>query len=196
MSTVSTSPRATEDSVTPRRHSLTEGQKPGWTWMAVAAAAAVVAAGLTVLLNVLGDNGPVIVRWQRSRVPFMTTLAVGATLPLTQSATGRVLLAFLPAKPATHLIETEHTPAADLAARLALIRSRGYDTADSTVIPGLAAISAPILDVQDEAVAALTLVGAGPDVRPLEQKAVDALLATCRHVSDQCGSTFLAALPH
>ena len=34
MSTVSTSPRATEDSVTPRRHSLTEGQKPGWTWMA------------------------------------------------------------------------------------------------------------------------------------------------------------------
>ena len=45
MSTVSTSPRATEDSVTPRRHSLTEGQKPGWTWMAVAAAAAVVAAG-------------------------------------------------------------------------------------------------------------------------------------------------------
>ena len=51
MSTVSTSPRATEDSVTPRRHSLTEGQKPGWTWMAVAAAAAVVAAGLTVLLS-------------------------------------------------------------------------------------------------------------------------------------------------
>ena len=51
MSTVSTSPRATEDSVTPRPHSLTEGQKPGWTWMAVAAAAAVVAAGLTVLLS-------------------------------------------------------------------------------------------------------------------------------------------------
>lgn len=51
MSTVSTSPRATEDSVTPRRHSLTEGQKPRWTWMAVAAAAAVVAAGLTVLLS-------------------------------------------------------------------------------------------------------------------------------------------------
>ncbi|MBN8938438.1 MAG: IclR family transcriptional regulator [Rhizobiales bacterium] len=152
------------------------------------------ATGLTVLLNVLGDNGPVIVRWQRSRVPFMTTLAVGATLPLTQSATGRVLLAFLPPKPVAKLIGADDG-SADLTARLALVRSRGYDTADSTVIPGLAAISAPVLDAQDEAVAALTLVGAEPDVRPLEQTAIDALLATCRHVSGQCGSDFLAALP-
>ncbi|QCI64736.1 IclR family transcriptional regulator [Phreatobacter stygius] len=149
--------------------------------------------GLTVLLNVLGDSGPVIVRWQRSRVPFMTTLAVGATLPLTQSATGRVLLAFLPARPVARLIERD-TAAPGLAARLAQIRTRGYDTADSTVIPGLAAISAPVLDAQDEAVAALTLVGAGPDVRPLQQKAIDALMATCRHVSGQCGSDFLARL--
>ncbi|MFP3473146.1 phosphate ABC transporter, permease protein PstA, partial [Micrococcus sp. SIMBA_144] len=44
-------PPATEDSVTPRRHHLTAGQTPGWTWMAVAAAAAAVAAGLTVLLS-------------------------------------------------------------------------------------------------------------------------------------------------
>lgn len=157
--------------------------------------------GLTVQLNVLGDRGPVIVRWQRSEVPFLTTLAVGATLPLTRSATGRVLLAFLPPALAERLIgrdaatrhEQDRPDQAQLASRLAMIRDQGFDTADSTVIPGLAAISAPVLDAQDEAVAALTLVGVVREVLPIGDRAIADLVGACNEVSMACGSRRLAA---
>jgi DNA-binding IclR family transcriptional regulator len=158
--------------------------------------------GLTVMLNVLGDRGPTIVRWERSRVPFVTTLAVGAVLPLTGSASGRVILAFLPARVRDRLIQEFDGEAGDTEAkarRQALlqrfdeIRRTGLDTADSTVIPGLSAISAPVLDAQNEAVASLTLVGSGADVGRVQSAALEHLRRTAEQVSRSCGSTWTFA---
>jgi DNA-binding IclR family transcriptional regulator len=159
-----------------------------------AMAALVARTGLTALLTVLGDRGPTIIRWERSYVPFVTTLAVGSTLPLTGSASGRALLAFMPDRVTKKLIQLNASPnknesAAKLAERFLLIRKRGFDTADSTVVPGLSAISAPILDLQNEAVASLTLVGAHADVVRAGSMAIAALLATAGEVSRACGSS-------
>jgi DNA-binding IclR family transcriptional regulator len=150
--------------------------------------------GLPTLLNVLGDRGPTIVRWERSRVPFITTLSVGSVFQLTNSATGRTLLAFTPARVRDHLIELAASknfekPPAKLLEHLEKIRKRGYDDAESVLIPGLAAISAPILDLQDEAVACLTLIGASADVSRIKTKAIKCLLETSVSVSQACGST-------
>ncbi|WP_281355408.1 IclR family transcriptional regulator [Pandoraea eparura] len=149
--------------------------------------------GLPTLLNVLGDRGPTIIRWERSYVPFITTLSVGSTFQLTNSATGRVMLAFMPEKVRDHLIELAvsrnlERPPAKLLERLQEIRKRGYDEAESVLIPGLAAISAPILDVQEEAVACLTLIGASADVARIRAKAIKCLVETSIRVSQACGS--------
>ena len=150
--------------------------------------------GLTALLTVLGDRGPTIIRWERSYVPFVTTLAVGSTLPLTGSASGRALLAFTPERVRTRLIElnassNKNESETKLAQRFILIRKRGFDTADSTVVPGLSAISAPVLDLQNEAVASLTLVGAHTDVVRAGSGAVAALLESAAEISRACGSS-------
>jgi DNA-binding IclR family transcriptional regulator len=155
----------------------------------------VTATGLTALLVVLGDRGPTIIRWERSYVPFVTTLAVGSVLPLKGSASGRVILAFTPDRVRQKLLasnasDDEEDAPAELAERFARIRKRGYDTADSTVIPGLSAISAPILDSQNEAVASLTLVGARADVTRAGSQAVTKLLETSTEISQACGSGF------
>lgn len=149
--------------------------------------------GLTALLTVLGDRGPTIIRWERSRIPFMTTLAVGAVLPLIGSASGRAMLAFLPRRLSEQLIKSDGRQSAEatraLRKRLMQIAGRGYDTADSTVVPGLSAISAPILDAQNEAVAALTLVGSTADMKSVKNQAAAALLKTCTALSHACGSS-------
>ncbi|WP_268961981.1 IclR family transcriptional regulator [Paraburkholderia domus] len=151
--------------------------------------------GLPTLLNVLGDRGPTIVRWERSYVPFITTLSVGSTFQLTNSATGRAMLAFMPAQIRDHLIElavSKHheKPPSDLLDRLATIRRRGYDEAESVLIPGLAAISAPILDMQEEAVACLTLIGASVEVLSIKEMAIARLVEASSRVSHACGSRF------
>src|SRR5204863_5384325 len=53
--------------------------------------------GYTALLTVWSNRGPTVVHWQRSRNPFVTNLALGSVLPVSRSATGTVMVAFLPA---------------------------------------------------------------------------------------------------
>jgi DNA-binding IclR family transcriptional regulator len=149
--------------------------------------------GLTALLNVLGDRGPTIIRWERSYVPFVTTLAVGSVMPLTGSASGRVILAFTPDRVRSKLIQlnaphNEDESPAQLSERFIQIRKRGFDTADSTVVPGLSAVSTPVLDLQNEAVASLTLVGSRADLVHAGSQAVSVLLETACRVSQACGS--------
>jgi DNA-binding IclR family transcriptional regulator len=145
--------------------------------------------GLTALLSVMGERGPTIIRWERSHVPFMTTLAVGAVLPLEGSATGRAMLAFLPERLRNQLLSANGIGMTDaLRQRFMAIRASGYDTADSTVVPGLSAVSSPIVDAQDEAVAALTLVGSNKDVGGRASDATHILLDACVQISRACGS--------
>src|SRR5438067_4014819 len=53
--------------------------------------------GYTALLSVWSNRGPTVVHWQRSKNPFTTNLALGSVLPIYRSATGAVMVAFLPA---------------------------------------------------------------------------------------------------
>src|SRR5437764_12313723 len=52
--------------------------------------------GYTALLSVWSHRGPTAIHWQRSRNPFVTNLGLGSVLPISRSATGAVLVAFLP----------------------------------------------------------------------------------------------------
>ncbi|MDE2578364.1 MAG: IclR family transcriptional regulator [Hyphomicrobiales bacterium] len=149
------------------------------------------ATGLTAILTILGDRGPTIVRWERSPMPFVTALAVGSSLPLTGSASGRVILAYSPERLRRRLIEDngpeDARARAGLLERLAHIRAAGFDTADSTVVPGLTALCAPILDAQSDVVAALALIGATRDVEAMQEKALATLLDAAQSVSRECG---------
>lgn len=134
--------------------------------------------GLTALLVVWGNLGATIVRWERASTFFMTSLGIGTTLPLLNSASGRIFLAYLP----KHLtkarlrIEVERSreagivwPDCDLtpegiAALIARVRSEGAASIDGRFIPGLNAVAAPILNWQGEAEAVVTLIGSHREI--------------------------------
>jgi len=114
------------------------------------------AVGCTAMLSVWGTEGPTVVRWERSSPPLVTALGIGTVLPLLTSATGLAFLAWSPDRLVRDLLRPEDvTEAMQQKER---IRGAGIAQAEQTFIPGLYALAAPVLDLQGDAVAVVTLV--------------------------------------
>ncbi|MCC5967801.1 MAG: hypothetical protein JJU24_16905 [Natronohydrobacter sp.] len=132
------------------------------------------------------DWGMLVQNWQAIRVHhpdiwqviglILLFATLATLLPLLNSATGRVFLAWgapraigpmrdeqlrrLARQPGLSL-DLEPTKVS-LAALVERTRARGYASVEGRYIPGLVAAAAPILDWQGEAQAAVTLVGIDP----------------------------------
>ena len=155
--------------------------------------------GMTVLLSVWGNDGATVVRWERGASPAVTSMGLGTTLPLLNSATGRGFLAWAPEgaigrirdqelRRATRnpLLLPDATPSrAGLRSLVAKLRQRGYASVDGDFIPGLVALAAPVLDGQNEAQAVITLIGVDPAVLDPDSEAVKILRDYCARKSVQ-----------
>lgn len=153
--------------------------------------------GMTVLLSVWANEGATVVRWERGPTPTDTSMGLGTTLPLLNSATGRAFLAWAPAKAVENAKETQLRRAArnpssipdltptkaGISAMVRKTRECGFASVEGKFIPGLVAVAAPILDWQKEAQAVITLVGVDPATIVPGATAVKALLAFCQKQS-------------
>ena len=153
--------------------------------------------GYTALLTVWSNRGPTVVHWQRSRNPFVTNLGLGSVLPISRSATGAVLVAFLPDAVTADAIaaearrETIDRPAFARAVERA--RKTRLAFVDSSVIPGLSAVSAPVLQWNGEAAAAITLIGPEAELAKPTHPAVATLRRLCDRLSRDFGANLKEA---
>ena len=153
--------------------------------------------GMTVLLSVWANGGATVVRWERGATPTDTSMGLGTTLPLLNSATGRVFLAWGPSRaiaPVRDLqlrrlagrpgltLDMEPTKAG-VAALVDRTRARGFASVEGRFIPGLVAAAAPVLDWQGETQAAVTLVGIDPTAISPGSAQTEKLLAYCAEKS-------------
>lgn len=149
--------------------------------------------GVTAILVVWSERGPTIVHWQRSTPAFASALALGSLLPATGSASGRVLLAGMDERVAAREIAARHRGAEErraVQAEVARVRAAGFAQVSGTVIPGLAALAAPLRDAQGVVLAAVTLIGPGgpngPSGDPADggpARLAPRLVAFCRQVA-------------
>jgi DNA-binding IclR family transcriptional regulator len=153
--------------------------------------------GFTALLSVWSNRGPTVVHWQRSRTPFVTNLGLGSVLPIANSATGTVLVAFLPAAVTGDAIaaEARRRTVDVLAWERAVERARKTRLAfvDSSVIPGLAAVASPVLQWNGEAAAAVTLIGPDRELAKPAHPAAQKLRDFCLRLSREFGAPDLKA---
>ena len=153
--------------------------------------------GFTALLSVWSNRGPTVVHWQRSRTPFVTNLGLGSVLPIANSATGTVLIAFLPsAVTADAIAEEGRRRTVDrVAFERSVERARKTRLAyvDSSVIPGLAAVASPVLQWNGEAAAAVTLIGPDHMLAKPTHPAAQKLREFCLRLSREFGAPDLKA---
>jgi len=155
--------------------------------------------GLIAVISVFGDQGPTVVRLQQPSPPIFLPMALGSVLPLLRSPTGLVFLSFLPAEMTKHIVDREliqnkryslaaSTPKnpAEVKRVTTQIQKEGYAINDVDVSPGLRAVAAPILNLQGEVAAVISLTGPDASIGP-GHPAVEALRATCARLSDEAG---------
>jgi DNA-binding IclR family transcriptional regulator len=125
----------------------------------------------TVQFTVWGEHGATVVRVLEARgVNFFIT-RIGATMPLTSSATGLVFAAFLPESMTHALVAKEleenrrsveprgPTTRKELDAILAEVIQRRLAQVKGTVTRGINALSAPICDYESKIVGGITVLG-------------------------------------
>ncbi|MCG8443928.1 MAG: IclR family transcriptional regulator, partial [Caulobacterales bacterium] len=152
--------------------------------------------GATALISHWSEHGPTVVRWVRARRPFVTSLNLGSVLPVLTSATGQVFLAYLPDALTERLVRAEMAAAKrqvinaggvetlkQVRAIKQSIQTSGCATADGSVIPGLCAVAAPVLNIQGEAALVATLIGADRKIIEPNHSVRGDLLAICRSLS-------------
>lgn len=161
--------------------------------------------GLSSLLTVWSDRGPTIIRWERGARHVVTSLGLGSVLPALSSATGQAFLAHMHESVVTATIATEQRarrrarlpPVAidSLHKTLREVRDRGLAVVDGVVIPGLRAVSSPILDCEGHTALALTLMSALEPIANPKHPAARALRAACERLSEQAGHDRLVLRP-
>ncbi len=150
------------------------------------------ATGRTCLLAVWGDAGATVVRWFAGNPPVITSLAIGSVMPLLRSATGRVFFAFgdragMDAE-ARRALEADHADAPiDLDAIRREVQMTVCAQVDNTLIPGLRAAAAPVFDLQGRLAVVATAMASSAFDPVHDAKAVAALHAACREVTEAIG---------
>lgn len=124
----------------------------------------------TVVLTVWGSYGPTVLRVEENSDPVIMTMKVGATLPLMQSAAGRIFAAFMPRRIIESYLQVANFSATvysrrdtvrydDIEPELAEIRRTRLSVSNGEVLRGVNAVAGPLLAPQGQLVAALGVIG-------------------------------------
>jgi DNA-binding IclR family transcriptional regulator len=125
--------------------------------------------GCAAYLSILGETGPAIVAKADGARQGVLAVQLGFVLPLANSATGQILLAYRAPQLRAELLDREYAtplrngdsrmPREKLEAALAKVLKQGYATTSGQINASFTALAAPVFDYLGEVAAALTVLG-------------------------------------
>jgi DNA-binding IclR family transcriptional regulator len=146
-------------------------------------------------LAVWSERGPVMIRWFQGESFYVPSGGVGVVFPVLGSAAGRVFLAYLPKTMTAKLVRQEQrrpvyryaeADAANVEEIRKSVRRDGYCVIVNHFTPRIRGLAAPILDLQGEPVAVLSIAGRlneDPDHDPV----LEDLKRTAAAISNELG---------
>lgn len=152
--------------------------------------------GLTAMLSVWGGDGPRLVRWEAGVQPLMITVRIGTTIPLGESATSVLYLAYLPETMTRPVLERQRR---ELSADergpeitredLDKVRAQASVMSGSALVRGIDAIAAPVFNPQGGLSSVIALLGSHDQMRgDVGLKARKAIETTAAAISRTLGA--------
>jgi DNA-binding IclR family transcriptional regulator len=147
---------------------------------------------------VIEDRGTRVLDIVRVESPVEIVTRPGSMLNFHASAQGKLALAFgeprlwdvVREEPLKRWTSRTITDLAEIERRVALIRAQGWADAPEEYLQGVSALSAPIFDMTNAMVAALTVAGPVAAIGvPPKPELIEAVTATARAISHNLGST-------
>lgn len=155
---------------------------------------------VTSFVAVMGNLGPVIVRFEEPSLPVTVNVRVGSVMSMIWSATGRAFFAFMDDRRQVDALGQQELAQAQAAKRALLskkepleqlraeIRAAGCAAIRDLNLPGISAVAAPIYDYTGHVVAVLCALGASGGFDPDPQGAIaSAIRAEAATVSASLG---------
>jgi len=153
---------------------------------------------ITCFVAVMGNKGPVIVRFEEPGLPVTVSVRVGSVMSLLWSATGRVFLALLDGSAVRALADDElATSPQELRAQLDIadpigalrheVRLAGCAIVRDTYQRGISAVAAPLYDHAGHVCAVITALGASGGFDP----STDGQIATAVRREAEAASVLL-----
>jgi DNA-binding IclR family transcriptional regulator len=132
---------------------------------------------LSCCLGILGNGGPVIVRWEEPMQPVTVNVRIGSVLPVLWSATGRAFAAFsrpgtLDAEVQRELKEATPEQRKELPNRKAVeamleeIRAQGCVSIRGVLLSGINAVAVPVFDAASRLAGVVTALGVAASFDP------------------------------
>lgn len=131
----------------------------------------------TIVLAVWGNIGPTVIQIEESAQPVTLNLRVGNALPVMSTAIGRTFAAHLPKRTVKAVMRRQkgivpdakgpaYLDGREASAILKQVAARGLCRISGTLVPGVAALAAPIFDHRGTVAAVLSAIGreAGLDI--------------------------------
>lgn len=150
--------------------------------------------GETSVVALWSERGPVVVDLEESARPIFLNIRAGSLLPLASTAIGQVFAAFLPSD--TRINSDGRWRALGEAlgraglARAAQVRAQGLATIRGTLVPGIAAMAAPVFDHRGRIAAVLGFLAREEDLRDgAAPDKAKALVATAAGFTARLGGT-------
>lgn len=156
--------------------------------------------GCGVYLSLLSERGPSIVSKSDGFRNGALSVRLGYVLPVTETATGHVFLAHLPAQQCVAILDREYArpeqarhpdflPRSKLEAYLPKISKQGYATTHGNVNANFVAIASPVFDHTGGIAGVLTILGPDKYLRGQEHEAsIKSLTAAAAQLSKRMGA--------
>ena len=113
-------------------------------------------------LAIWGERGPVLIRNEHGGPPIISSMGIGAVMPLVRSATGRVFLCHMPRNATRAIVEQElaltEMNESDLEPIIEETRARGFARVVGSVVLGLEAVAFPVFNFDGSLACCLALV--------------------------------------
>lgn len=122
----------------------------------------------TVTAAIWGDMGPTIVAMEEPSRTVTMNIRVGSSLPLYNSAIGNVFAAFMPAATVRELVaerpDFHGAGSGDRATIVADVRARRMSRNRGSLMPGIDALAAPVVDYRGKTIAVVCVIGRSEEI--------------------------------